>query len=348
MNQLDPIEQVLDRFGLTGARTEPYGSGLINRTWKVHAGGSHYILQKINDRVFREPRDIAYNIRLIADYLQKHHPSYRFVAPVLTPEGDDLVLIREEGWFRLMPFVEGSLTYEVAETPGQAYEAARQFGRFTQRLSGFEGAALKITLPRFHDLGLRYQQFLASVAGGNETRKAASKELIAGLLENRDIVDQYHRMLLDPRFRIRVTHHDTKISNVLFDEEGKGICVIDLDTVMPGHFISDVGDMMRTYLSPVSEEEKEVDLIVPRKGFYEAVVEGYGSEMKEELTEAERGSFLFAGAFMTYMQALRFLTDYLNGDPYYGARYEGHNLVRARNQWVLLQRLKEMENRPGL
>jgi hypothetical protein len=133
---------------------------------------------------------------------------------------------------------------------------------------------------------------------------------------------------------------------VLFDKNNKGLCVIDLDTVMPGYFISDVGDMMRTYLSPVSEEEKEFEKIIVRNDFFEAIIEGYGGEMNDELTTVEKDYFLFSGKFMIYMQALRFLTDYLNNDIYYGAKYEGHNLIRAKNQLTLLQRIIEMEHSP--
>ncbi|MEZ5027700.1 MAG: hypothetical protein R2765_02815 [Ferruginibacter sp.] len=129
----------------------------------------------------------------------------------------------------------------------------------------------------------------------------------------------------------------------MFDEAGKGLCVIDLDTVMPGYFISDVGDMMRTYLSPVSEEEKDFRKINIRDDFYEAIVKGYYRQMKDELTQTEKKYFFYSGTFMIYMQAIRFLTDYLNNDIYYGAKYPGHNLVRAGNQAVLLQRLLEKE-----
>ena len=127
----------------------------------------------------------------------------------------------------------------------------------------------------------------------------------------------------------------------MFDKEGKGLCVIDLDTVMPGYFISDVGDMMRTYLSPVSEEERDFSKIIVRDEFYKAIVQGYFNEMKGELTDTEKNYFFYAGKFMIYMQALRFLTDHLNGDIYYGAKYPGQNFIRAQNQLVLLERLME-------
>ncbi|MEP6845974.1 MAG: aminoglycoside phosphotransferase family protein, partial [Panacibacter sp.] len=154
----------------------------------------------------------------------------------------------------------------------------------------------------------------------------------------------YENILQNPEFKKRVTHHDTKISNVLFDSDNKGLCVIDLDTVMPGHFISDVGDMMRTYLSPAGEEESDLSAIEVREAYFEAIVNGYLSEMQDELTTTEKDYFIYAGKFMIYMQALRFMADYLNNDIYYGAKYELHNLNRAINQLTLLNRLVEKES----
>ena len=150
-----------------------------------------------------------------------------------------------------------------------------------------------------------------------------------------DIVEKFNAIKQDPEFKIRVTHHDTKISNVLLDENEKGICVIDLDTVMPGYFFSDLGDMFRTYLAAASEEEQDLSKIVIRGDFYNAIVKGYLSFMGPELTAKEKDHFDYAGGFMIYMQALRFLTDYLNDDKYYGQSYEGHNLLRAQNQIAL-------------
>ena len=140
-------------------------------------------------------------------------------------------------------------------------------------------------------------------------------------------------------------HHDTKISNVLFDKKNRGLCIIDLDTVMPSFFISDVGDMMRTYLSPVSEEEKDFSKIEVRDEFFEAIVRGYLHDMNDELSAIEKNYFVYAGKFLIYMQALRFLTDYFNNDVYYGSKYPQQNFVRANNQIVLLRRLLEKEEK---
>ncbi len=338
-------KSVLAAYGLDekSLKVEAFGSGLINNTWKVITAGNEYILQKVNHAVFKEPEHIANNIRLIGSFLRSHHPHYRFIGPVANQDGSEMIHVNGQGYFRMFPFVKGSHSKDVVETPGQAYEAAAQFGRFTKLLHGFDINKLKLTIPFFHDLTLRYQQFLKALEKGNKDRIHESDAIIGRLIAKADIVTEYNSIKSNPKFKLRVTHHDTKISNVLFDKNGKGICVIDLDTVMPGYFISDVGDMMRTYLSHVSEEETEFERIEVRDEFYKAIVEGYYTEMKDELTSAEKKYFFYAGAFMIYMQAIRFLTDYLNDDVYYGAKYPKHNLMRAKNQLILLERLLSKE-----
>lgn len=336
------MKEILFQFGLSAEnfRVMPFGSGLINATWKIadEQGDPKFILQKINQQIFKQPGDIAFNIRIIDNYLKTHFPDYLFASPVVSIAGEELVNTGD-AYYRLFPFIANSHTVDVLEKPQQAYEAASQFGKFSKLLSGFDATQLKITLPDFHNLTLRYQQFELALKNGNPERITQSTDLIMAIKQNKRIVDEYE--LCKEKFKPRVTHHDTKISNVLFDENEKGLCVIDLDTVMPGYFISDMGDMMRTYLCPVSEEEKDFSKIIIRKEFYDAIIDGYSSPMVAELTDIEKQYFSYAGEFMIYMQAIRFLTDHLNNDSYYGAKYEGHNFVRAGNQLTLLQRLQE-------
>lgn len=335
------LESILTAYGLQEDLFQiiPVGNGLINRTWRLKNGQHDFILQSINDNVFKKPTCIAQNIRLIAEYLKQKHPGYVFTEPLQTVRGEEMFFDDKEGYFRLFPFIKKSHTVDVTDNPQQAYEAARQFGKFTHLLSHLDISKLQITLPDFHNLSLRYQQFLIALANGNKERINKCKESIHFIQEQVYIVREFDKITADANFRLRVTHHDTKISNILFDEHNKGICVIDLDTVMPGYFISDVGDMMRTYLSPVSEEEQDYSKISIRPGFVEAIIDGYGSEMNDELSLTEKEYFLYSGKFMIYMQAIRFLTDYINNDIYYGEKYPDHNLVRANNQIVLLQKL---------
>lgn len=338
------MQIVLNHYGLSESdcTIEPLGKGLINTTWLIKAGEKKYVLQKINHRVFNDPWDIAFNIRLLANYLQQHNPDYLFTSPVQTLDGNDMVQTGK-GYFRMFVYVNNSHTIDVAEKPEQAYEAAKQFGRFTRSLAGFDANELKITLPDFHNLSLRYQQFENALQNGNSQRIQQASELISFIHQYKNIVNEFENS--KKHLKPRCTHHDTKISNVLFDENNKGLCVIDLDTVMPGYFISDVGDMMRTYLCPVSEEEKDFSKIHVRKEFYDAIIDGYLSEMGGELSATEKKYFHYAGEFMIYMQAIRFLTDHLNNDVYYGAKYEGHNFIRAGNQVTLLEKYNEIN--PG-
>ncbi|WP_046369835.1 phosphotransferase enzyme family protein [Flavihumibacter petaseus] len=339
------VTSVLPEFAinLTDGRTEPYGSGLINTTWRVFTGSQDYILQRINQQVFRDPQKIADNVRKIGDYLRKNHPDYPFVLPIQTKSRQELAFVEGMGYYRLSPFVKGSTSLDVVENPDEAYEAALQFGRFAARLSELNPSALHITIPDFHNLRLRYDQFRQSLIKGNRERIAASGKAIEDIEAFTFIVSGYDSICNDPAYKIRVMHHDTKISNVLLDRNNKGMCVIDLDTMMPGHFFSDAGDMLRTYLSPVSEEETDLSLNHIRKEIFEAIVKGYLVEMRDELTMAEKRSFIFAGKIMIYMQAIRFLADHFNDDIYYGARYPGHNYYRALNQIDLLKKLQREE-----
>ena len=338
-------EKIFAHYGLNenDFNIEPIGSGLINATWRIKSRDQDYILQKVNDAVFKNPEKISNNVQKISQYLQIHYPKYLFPRTLPTVSNEELVKIEGKGFYRIIHFVPDSHTIDTVQNTKQAFEAARQFGKFTHLLAGFPQEELSDTLPDFHNLILRYDQFEKSLTDGNPERIKESGEIIAWIIAQKNIVSTYRDILSNPAFKKRVTHHDTKISNVLFDNDDNGICVIDLDTVMPGYFISDVGDMLRTYLSPVSEEEKDFSKIVIRDAYFKAIKKGYMAEMESDLSEEEKDHFIYAGKFMIYMQAIRFLTDHLNNDVYYGAKYEGHNLLRARNQMVLLQGLLERE-----
>lgn len=342
------MNEVLRRYGFAEDTytITPHGTGLINHTWLVRDKmlGKTYILQKINSKIFKSPENIACNIKLIADYLKLNKPGYLFEAPLVASDGNDMVVLNGE-YYRMFRFVEKSHTIDVVENEDQAYEAASQFGKFTSMLKDFDASRLRITLPDFHNLPLRYQQFKMALDQGNEARILEAKQSIKFLLENESIV----KSLDGAGLRLHVAHHDTKISNVLLDERDKGLCIIDLDTIMPGFFISDLGDMMRTYLSPVSEEESDFSKINIRIGYFKSIIEGYmNAGMDQVLDSAEKQMMTYSGKFMIYMQALRFITDYLNNDIYYGARYEKQNFIRGQNQIVLLEEYLKHEKEMDL
>lgn len=340
------VDHILAAFGLQpqNYHVESFGSGLINYTYKVAGEGRQYILQRINTNVFTFPGYIDENLSFIGKYLQKSVPDYLFVAPMQSPAGKSLLKSGAD-YYRLYPFIEKSHTVDFISNAGQAFEAAAQFGKFSRLLNGVDATALKYTLPDFHNLNLRVEQFNKAVASADPARLSEAHNAISAIAAQMDIADVYAALVEKSTIPLRVIHHDTKINNVLLDENDKGICVIDLDTVMPGYYISDVGDMMRTYLSEANEEEQDLDKISIRKDVFTQIHAGYMSQMHDVLTDAERNLFIYSGKFMIYMQAIRFLTDFLNGDIYYHTTYPKHNLVRARNQLVLLEKYNASEDK---
>jgi Ser/Thr protein kinase RdoA (MazF antagonist) len=341
------VEEVLGNypFDFSNCVVQTISGGLINTTWKVSAKGGTYILQKVNTQVFKEPQKISHNLLHLKHDIHDLK-NVLLVSPLPNKDGD-LLTVADDGVYRLFNFIHGSHTISSVKSSDQAYEAARQFGLFTAAFLNTDINKLQSTLPDFHNLTLRYEQLLKAQASAGADRLSRSEEAIESLQKFSWIVERYEHVKSSPAFKLRVTHHDTKISNVLFDEHSKGICVIDLDTVMPGYFISDVGDMMRTYLSEATEEETDFEKIVIRPDVFRAIADGYLQSMRKHLSQQEISHFVYSGFFLTYMQALRFVTDYLNADIYYGAKYEGHNLMRGMNQLRLLEQMslyqEEME-----
>jgi hypothetical protein len=337
--------EILSAFGLDAGRyqIEGFGTGLINHTWKVIGGEKNYVLQRINQQVFKQPRQIADNITGISSYLSKNYPGYLFIAPEKLPDGESILHYTDGEYYRLTRFVEDSVCLTTVNTADEAYEAAKQFGRFAALLNDFNSENLSYTLPDFHNLSLRCDQLRPATQSATAERlaKAANNSLLVEKYEY--INDTYQKIIVKGKIPLRVMHHDTKISNVLFDKDRKGLCVIDLDTIMPGYITSDLGDMMRTYLSPAGEEDQQLEKVCVRPEIFEAIVEGYLSEMGSVLTPLEKGMIVFSGEMMIYMQAIRFLEDYLNNDIYCGSAYPDHNLVRAENQFTLLKNYVALE-----
>jgi hypothetical protein len=339
------LAEILESYGIevSAIKYDIISSGLINKTWKI-TGANNYILQQLNHHVFVRPYEVDENIKRIGYYLAERQPEYLYVNPLPNRFGQTMIN-RHDCFYRLFPFMQNTHTINTVSSPSEAYEAANQFGIFAKNLAGFDTAQLNITIYDFHNLSLRYEQFRKAITEGNKERIDESKDLIQRLNRFIDLLVMFEKIEKEKLINKKVTHHDTKISNVLFDNGNRGVCVIDLDTVMPGYFISDFGDMMRTYLSPVNEEENDFSLIEIREEYFTSIAEGYFKNVINTLTEVEKQFILYSGSFLTYMQALRFLADYCNNDVYYGSRYEGQNFVRATNQVVLLEKMHEKEGK---
>jgi len=338
------LDTILTNFGLNPREynVQFFGSGLINHTLKVSGNGEDYILQQINSNIFKSPERIANNLALLQAYFKENYPGYLFVGTLPALSGEYLEKSGND-YYRLFPFIKGSQTINFITDAKEAYEAAKQFGKFSYLLNDFDVSALEYTLTDFHNLRLRFTQFEEAVKNATKERLHDAATEVREAYKYNYILQTYNQLVDNKQIPVRVIHHDTKISNVLFDDQQNGLCVIDLDTVMPGYYLSDVGDMMRTYLSPANEEETDLSKIHIRENVFNAICQGYLSEMGSVLTEKEKQYFIYSGEMMIYMQAIRFLTDFLNNDVYYGSKYPGHNLTRAKNQFKLLNEYTKAE-----
>lgn len=333
----------LDAYSLDIKRIDPFGDGLINQTFRIETEQGDYIGQLLNTRVFPYPERIATNIRTAARFLAKHDPSYLFLSPVLTKKGKEWAQYEQEYW-RLVPFVPRSTSYTHVDTPTRAKAAAQGFGGLTRRLDGLDTRSLHETIPQFHDLSFRIQQAHEALREASNIRKAAARpwEMLFDRYQKiGDIFERYKQHADIPQ---RLLHHDTKISNILFlqgTEEVLAVC--DLDTLMPGFILSDLGDMVRTYACSAPEEDTDWAALQIRPDAYSALHKGYLVEMGDVLTPTEREALFWAGPSLLYMQAIRFLTDYWLGDVYYKTQRPDQNLDRAQNQFILLQQLMEYQ-----
>jgi hypothetical protein len=334
----EAFEEILLHYNLDIARfsIKPIGSGLVHQTYLIR-GSQSFVLQKINTTIFKSPELIAKNIKVCNDYLGEAHPEYLFIGFTPAKNNRPYALVHDEYW-RLSPFVDNSFTEDIVENTDLAYEAGKVVGAFSKNLNGINPELFSQTIPDFHNLSFRYEQFKNALKNGLKNRIIFAKDLISKCINQFHLVQTFKELKQHKNVPLRIQHHDTKINNVLFSlSSKKGIAICDLDTIMPGYAISDLGDMIRTYTSSESEESTEWSEVVVRTEYFEALMKGYLSEMKEVLTEDEKIYLFYAGEFLIFMQALRFLSDFLMGDVYYPVKHENHNFNRAKNQLILLE-----------
>ena len=319
----------------------PFGTGHINDTYRleiVEAGKPQtWLLQRLNHHVFQQPEAVMQNIRLVAEHLASQPYGLKILSPRPTRAGHWLHLDEVGNCWRVFPFFENTITFEQVETPQQAHEAAKAFGAFAKALDSLDASQLQPTIPHFHDGKKRLADFFQTIENAIPERLAEAQPEVDAILHNQLIFNEIANLNLSQR----AIHHDTKINNLLFDATThQAACVIDLDTVMPGIVLSDFGDLVRTSVSLADEDEADLSKVQFRHPIYEALLEGFLSEMGELLTPAERSALPLAGAWLTLMQAVRFIGDYLVGDTYYKVKYPQHNLVRGRNQLALFEHMQ--------
>lgn len=353
---LEPVAAAFDVRG-TLLESAPHGSGHINDTFVAvfsQAGARvRYIFQRINHRIFQDPVALMDNILRVTEASWERlrregdvaDVSRRTLRVIPTRAGAPVHRDAGGGWWRCYPFIEGARTYDIVKDAGQAFEAARAFGRFQALASALEGPRLHETIPGFHDTRRRFDRL----------REAVEKDACGRLRDVGPEWDFYRRredlvdVLLDLQrrgeARERVTHNDTKLNNVMIDDAtGMGICVIDLDTVMPGLSLYDFGDMVRTATSPAAEDERDLSRVRMQMPMFEALTRGYLASAGEFLNEAERAHLVFGGKLITLEIGIRFLTDYLEGDVYFRTHRPGHNLDRTRTQIALVASIEAQED----
>ncbi len=327
----------------------PHGNGHINDTYLVtcRAPGApvRYILQHINRHVFRDPVAVMRNVERVTAHLGAQvagQPDGARSALQLVPARDGRnwhVDAQGETW-RAYRSIENAHTHETATSAGQAFQAARAFGRFQQQLSSLPAPRLHETIPDFHHTPKRFAALEQAIAADVAGRAALAKPELDFARSRQSITGA----LLDAGLPERITHNDTKFNNVLLDDKtGEAVCVIDLDTVMPGLVLYDFGDMVRTTTSPAAEDEQDLSKVAMQFSMFEALVRGYLETAGAFLTPAETKHLAFSGKLITFEIGIRFLADYLAGDTYFKVHREGHNLDRCRTQFKLVESIERQE-----
>lgn len=330
----------------------PHGSGHINDTFAVtfdQAGTPvRYILQRINRRIFADVPALMDNIARVSAHValqvdRSGHPDAIRQALRLVVACDGRPCHRDDNgdYWRCYLFIEHARTYDVIESPAQAAEAAAAFGRFQNLLIDLPGPRLHETIPDFHHTRRRFDRLAQAVATDVRGRAAGARDAIVFAREREPMVDVLLRLVERGAIPERITHNDTKLNNVMLDDAtGGGLCVIDLDTVMPGLALHDFGDMVRSATNPAAEDERDTSRVAMRLDVFEALVTGYLATAGAFLTDAEIEQLSFAGRLITFEIGLRFLTDFLEGDVYFKTSRPGQNLDRARNQFALLRSME--------
>ena len=317
-----------------------YGQGHINETYLViTASGKRYILQKISRAAFPDVEGLMENIVGVTEFLHQKNADPRAAMHIVKTTGGKSYLQREGDCWRVYDFVEGTVSLQIPETDRDFYESAVGFGRFISQLAEYPAATLHESIPNFHNTPDRYRIFLDVLKRDPLGRAKAVEREVDFVLEHQQEMAALQTMRSRGELPVRVTHNDTKLNNVLLDEKThEAVCVIDLDTVMPGLAAYDFGDSIRFGAASAAEDEKNLELMTIDLGKYETFVQGFVSACRG-LTEAEFGSLALGAKTMTMECGVRFLTDYLDGDHYFGIHREGHNLDRARTQFRLVSEM---------
>lgn len=337
---MEPVVFAADKFGFYTPFFETLTDGLIHKTYKVTANNQSAILQQVNNHVFQHPEHVVENYAVIHQHL-KNNSSVIIPAPLKTINKESFWKDAEGSYWRAFEYIDNTYTEMLPATAEKIYSAAQCYAAFVQALKSLPLHQLVPTITDFHNLEFRYRQLEQAVIGATPERLNTSKILLSKIEQRKNLLQFYNCLKANKNFVLRAMHHDCKLSNILFDKtSGKALCPIDLDTTMPGYFFSDVGDMIRSMIS-TADENASAEAVSVNPEIYEAILSGYRDGIGNDFTATELQYLQDAGKIMLYMQAIRFLTDYLSDDVYYKINYPEQNFNRALNQLTLLERLRD-------
>ncbi|MEW5900470.1 MAG: aminoglycoside phosphotransferase family protein [Acidobacteriota bacterium] len=351
------LRDVFSHFAIVGdyVGSQFLKVGHINDTYLVESANrtlrERFIFQQINHYVFRDPERLMANFEKITRHIRAklenmpgRNPDRETLNMVQTRSGRSFYLSPEGNYWRAYRFVGSCHILSVASKPGEAYEAGRAFGCFQKLLSDLDASSLHETIPFFHHTPRRFARFKEVLAQDAQQRVAEARDAVAFALAREPMTAVITEALENGCIPLRITHNDTKINNVLFDDlTGKALCVIDLDTTMPGSALYDFGDMVRTTTSFAAEDEPDLSKVKLEMEMFRALAKGYLEEARDFLTEQELNLLVFSGRLITFTIGLRFLTDYLEGDVYFRTHRPGQNLDRGRVQFALVKSMEEQE-----
>lgn len=344
------LREVAGAFALPGRwlRSTPYGSGHINTTllaeFETPHGVARFVQQRINRAVFREPARVMENFARVVAHQRRaleregvREIARRVLTLVTTREGASCYVDSQGETWRTVPLITGAHSLDVARGPEDARAAAFAFGRFLAQLADLPPPRLHDTIPRFHDARLRFEQLEDAVREDAAGRLASCRAEVNFALAREPVVARFEALLRSGALTERVAHNDTKLNNVLLDDAtGEGLCVIDLDTVMPGSALTDFGDLARSAATRAAEDERELSRVRVETDLFAALADGFVRGAGASLGAEERAALPFGALLMTTVIGLRFLADHLRGDTYFRVHREHHNLDRARTQFALV------------
>lgn len=343
------LRTVISHFAIEGslvflkANKEGHINSTFISTFEENGLSRKYTHQRINNYVFKKPIEVMKNISAVTNHIRSKlignfdDIDQRCLRVVRTREGKPVHIDSEGGYWRTYHYIDNVRTFNTIQDEPQAYLLGEAIGNFQLQLSDFDGESLYETIPHFHDMGLRYEQLEAALDVNHNSRLDLVGAELQFLMQNRDRGSVLWEGMKEGRLPIRVTHNDTKINNVLFSPDGaEALCIIDLDTVMPGTILFDTGDMIRTATTTGEEDATDLSTVSCDEKLHKALIQGYLSKATF-LTDLERSLIVESGRNITQIMAVRFLTDFLNGDKYYSTARENHNLDRARTQIRLMQ-----------